>query len=475
MTDIRQWMTDTALLGKTFGNESWAAWRALLAGFDGLELSDEEATTFRSLTTREPPRTALDELWLVVGRRGGKSIASSLLTVVPAVTFEPAGRLAAGEIATCMLVAADRQQARTCFRYVRGLLHSCPMLERMIKRERSNSIELKNRTHIEVATASFRSIRSYTTLVAVLDEIAFWFSDGARPDAEIVSALRPGLGTLGGRLIGLSSPYARRGVLWETYRQHYGKDGPILVAKAPTQRLNPTFPRHVIDKALANDEPRARAEYLAEFRTDVETFVPREVVEACVEPGCRELGPLSKHRYFAFVDPSGGSSDSMTLAIAHNEDGVGVLDAVRERRPPFSPEAVVEEFSELMRSYRLSSVMGDRYAGEWPRERFREHGIHYRLADRTKSQYYSALLPILNSGKAQLLDNDRLVNQLILLERRVSRGGKDSIDHPPKCHDDVANAVAGALVGVTAWHRTPWGVVGYLDGPKLLPPAQRVS
>ena len=163
----------------------------------------------------------------------------------------------------------------------------------------------------------------------------------------------------------------------------------------------------------------------------------------------------------------------MTLAIAHNEGGVGVLDAVRERRPPFSPEAVVEEFSELIRSYHSSSVMGDRYAGEWPRERFREHGIHYRVADRTKSQYYSALLPILNSVKARLLDNDRLVNQLILLERRVSRGGKDSIDHPPKCHDDVANAVAGALVGVTAWHRPSWGVVGYLGGPKLPPPSER--
>jgi hypothetical protein len=32
------------------------------------------------------------------------------------------------------------------------------------------------------------------------------------------------------------------------------------------------------------------------------------------------------------------------------------------------------------------------------------------------------------------------------LERRTARGGKDSIDHSPGQHDDVANAVAGALV-----------------------------
>ena len=36
--------------------------------------------------------------------------------------------------------------------------------------------------------------------------------------------------------------------------------------------------------------------------------------------------------------------------------------------------------------------------------------------------------------------------QLCSLERRTARGGKDSIDHSPGMHDDIANAVAGALV-----------------------------
>src|SRR5690606_23900498 len=149
-------------------------------------------------------------------------------------------------------------------------------------------IELTTRVCIEVHTASFRTVRGYTLLAAILDEIAFWQSDGANPDSEIIAALRPGLGTLGGRLIALSSPYARRGELWNVYRQHFGKDGPILVAQAPTRALNPTFPQAIIDRALAEDEPKARAEYGAEFRSDVETFVLREAVEACVEPGCIE-------------------------------------------------------------------------------------------------------------------------------------------------------------------------------------------
>ena len=58
--------------------------------------------------------------------------------------------------------------------------------------------------------------------------------------------------------------------------------------------------------------------------------------------------------YSAFVDPSGGSADSMTLAIGHRQDDVAVLDAVRERRPPFSPEDVVADFAALLKSMKLS-------------------------------------------------------------------------------------------------------------------------
>ena len=57
----------------------------------------------------------------------------------------------------------------------------------------------------------------------------------------------------------------------------------------------------------------------------------------------------------------------MTLAIGHSEDGVVVLDALRERKPPFSPDDVMLEFAQLLKTYRITKIQGDRYAGEWPR------------------------------------------------------------------------------------------------------------
>jgi hypothetical protein len=151
--------------------------------------------------------------------------------------------------------------------------------------------------------------------------------------------------------------------------------------------------------------------------------------------------------YQAFADPSGGSSDSMTVAVAHRDsDGIAILDAIREFRPPFSPEAVVVEIAALLKSYKIARVTGDRYGGEWPRERFSKSGITYDISDRPKSDIYRDSLPLLNSGKLELLDHKRLASQLVGLERRTARGGRDSIDHGPGAHDDLANAALGALL-----------------------------
>jgi hypothetical protein len=155
--------------------------------------------------------------------------------------------------------------------------------------------------------------------------------------------------------------------------------------------------------------------------------------------------------YRAFVDVAGGSgADSMTLAVAHAEPrgdaSVAMLDLLREVRPPFSPEATVAEFAMVLRTYGVAEVVGDRYAGDWPREQFRRHGIEYVPSTRSKSDIYREVLPLINAGRVELLDHERLLQQLASLERRVARGGRDTVDHAPGSHDDVANAVCGALL-----------------------------
>jgi hypothetical protein len=124
-----------------------------------------------------------------------------------------------------------------------------------------------------------------------------------------------------------------------------------------------------------------------------------------------------------------------------------------------SPEATVEEFVALLKPYRVREVYGDRYSEELIRERFRSHGVDYVVSRWTRSDLYVELLPLLTSRRARLLDDKRFVTQLLSLERRTGSSGRDAISHPRDGHDDVANAVAGALVHVS--RRGQLGFEGY--------------
>ena len=310
---------------------------------------------------------------------------------------------------------------------------------------------------IEIHTASFRTVRGYTVVGAILDELAFFpTDDAAEPDREILAAIRPAMATIpNAMMLCLSSPYARKGALYEAHKRHYGREGNSLVIQAATRALNPTVPREVIDRAYSEDEASARAEYGAEFRIDVEAFVSREALEACVVPGRRELLRLPGERYTAFLDFEGGSgSDSATLAVAHEERRAGqkliVLDAVREVRPPFSPQQVCHDFAAVLQSYGATWATADRYAGDFPVEGMLRYGVTLKPSNKTKSDIYKEFLPLLNSGGVELLDIPRLHSQIFGLERRVARGGRDSIDHPRGGHDDLANAACGAVVTATA-------------------------
>jgi hypothetical protein len=448
--NIREALNDERLFGGVLRDKAtWAAWRAFLGAFFGLPLSDPEADTFRRCTGRELPTGAFSEGWLVCGRHSGKSFLMGLVAVFLACFRSYLQYLGPGERATIMIVAADRKQARVVMRYIKGLL-AIPMLARLVEREAAESIDLAGQVTIEVMTSNFRNVRGYTIAAALLDEVSFWpTEDSATPDVETIASIRPAMATIPNAvLLCASSPYARRGALWEAFRRYYGQDDKaVLVWRAPTRTMNPTLPQRVIDEAMERDPAYAAAEYGAEFRVDVETFIPREVVESATRIGRYELPFASGNPYVAFTDPSGGVSDSMTHCIAHFDRKTErtIIDLAHERKAPFSPDQTVIEFAQTLKSYHVVKVVGDRYAGEWCRERFREAGITYELAEKAKSDLYRDALPRFTTGRVELPDSPRLVNQLCSLERRTARGGRDSIDHPPGGRDDVANAVCGAI------------------------------
>jgi hypothetical protein len=378
----------------------------------------------------------------------------------------PQVKLAPGEVGVVALMAVDRDTARVLLEYIRHIIEASPILRRMVSESLSQEIRLKNRRLIQVMTASAASVRGRTYLACVLDELAFFRnSEGLANDAEVVRSLRPGLATTGGKLVGLSSPYARSGLLWEVYRRYHGQGGDVLVWQAPTLTMNPTLNPELIARDLEADPEAAQSEWLAEFRSDLETFISLEALQAVVVSGRHELPPQTGVHYTAFVDPSGGRGDAAALAIAHTEGENVVLDLARRWPAPHNPQSVIREMAEALRAYGVRRVVGDRYAGEWPRQEFMKHQIGYDPAPQDKSRIYLDFLPLVLSGRVQLLDIRQLFSELRNLVRRPRSGGRDLVDHPPRGSDDLANAAAGACTLAGAGLVRPQSRVRWLGGP----------
>ena len=448
---LRQALSDPQLLGDVLSGPSWRNWRILLISSMGESLDADERVIFKQLTGRErEPEKRVEDFVGVIGRRGGKSRAISILvTYLAGLCRHP--MLVAGERGIILVIAPDMQQADIVLDYVEANFRHSPVLRSLIEVRNQRELRLTNKITVEVRASDFRRLRGPTFIAVVGDESAFWMSENSsNPDSEILNAVRPGLATTRGPCFLISSPYARRGELWNLYNKNYGPNGDplVLVAQAASRTMNPSLAQAVVDRAVERDAASAAAEYGANFRTDIEGFVNLEAVRACVSVGVFERAPQRGINYVGFVDPSGGSQDSFSLAIAHNQTTKNTItiDCLREQRPPFSPEQAVLEFSNLLKSYGISKIQGDRFGGVWPVEMFGKVGIIYEQSAKPKSDLYLDLLPLVNSCRIELLDNAKLINQLVGLERRTSRSGRDSIDHSPGCHDDVANSCAGVAV-----------------------------
>jgi hypothetical protein len=214
--------------------------------------------------------------------------------------------------------------------------------------------------------------------------------------------------------------------------------------------MNPTLTPERLERERRLDPQRFAREYEAEFSEDVDTFLPAAWVEAAIARGRHELPPRDGVRYVAAVDPSGGAADAFTLAIVHPEGGNAdrriVQDVMRSWAPSRASTVdlagVVKEIADILKRYRVSRVVGDRYAGQWVRQTFQRFGIRYDDPPFDRSAAYVEAEPLFAQGRIEILDDETLSRELRNLERRPRPGGKPLIDHPRGGHDDHANALA---------------------------------
>jgi hypothetical protein len=435
------------------GTDTWSGWKAVLKAMDALPMTVDEIEFFKSIAGgREPPRRPVSELNAVCARRTGKDSVASAIAARAAALFDQQDRLRPGERAQVLCLACDRDQAKIVFGYIKSYFDGIPRLKAMVIRETASTLELNNSVDITVATNSFRSVRGKPVFLAILDEAAFMRSEtSASPDVELYAALKPALLTIqGSRIVIISSPYRKNGLLWDRYQKLFGKnDDNTLVIQASIRELNPTISQETIDAEIEADPAAAVSEILGRFRDDIGALMTIEMIESAVDKGVMVRPPQKAFAYHCGVDPSGGVSDSFVAAISHAEkDDKVVLDALLEIKAPFDPDAAVKQAADLIKSYGIKRCTGDRYSAQFVVSAFAKHGVRYVHSERDRSKIYADVLPLFTSGRARLLDTPkgRLVIQYAGLQRETTSMGRDKIDHGPGQEDDLANAASLSMV-----------------------------
>jgi hypothetical protein len=437
--------------------ETWVPWMAAWSTIYGLPLTEDELKLFQQCTGRQKPRPeGYTEAFFVCGRQSGKSKTAALLTVFEAIFGGWESRVGPGDRYWFFVIATDKAQAGVIFSYVKAMLDQFRDKKKkrktdedpLIERETQDELWLRNGAVIAIKTASYRALRGFRVAQAVLDEMAFLRDErSANPDSEIVASLLPAM-IPGGRLLGISTPFAKFGLLWELFHAHYGvEDSDQLIWRAPTRVMNPTYLQSWIDKLMRRDKVLYTAEFEAEFRDDVGEFIPESLVNAFCTAS--PAGPEAGRKYCGFIDPSGGRVDSFTLGISHVWEGRVHLDFLAETEAPFdSPDAVVERYAGILRHYGVTEIVSDQHAKDWVKDSFRRYNINVVFSDLSTSDLFLEFQPRLSSGQLVLLNDARLRLQLRQLERRAQPGGREAISHPQfqGYHDDLAAAAAGACV-----------------------------
>ena len=365
LISMREALSDPDVLGNAMIGPSWLGWRALLIASMGEPLNDAERQAFQKLTGRDrEPLEIVEELIAVVGRRGGKTLAGAVLLVYLGCLVDWSGVLNIGERGVALFIAQNQKQAGVAFNYAAGIITASPMLNGMVVNKTAETIELNNSVMLEVRPASFRGLRGVTAVAILADECAFWYSEGANTDAEILGAVRPSLATTGGLLAIFSSPYAAKGELHTLYSENFGAGGDpkLLVAQGASRDLNPLLSKRVVERALSRDPVGASAEYLAKFRQDVTGFISRELLQGAVDQGVTSRPPSPLHQYFCFADAASGiaasgDGDRFACAVGHLDDaGVVVIDHAQIWHPPFDASAITKEVAEIAKRYNCEVV-----------------------------------------------------------------------------------------------------------------------
>ena len=377
-----------------------------------------------------------DRKVFVSGRRVGKSRTAAWLALWKAVTFEQV---------EVLLTAKAQRQSMELFNQVQAEMRNSNIPEDQwgVVRSTRTEINFDNGSRI-IALPVGRdgsNIRGYggPENMIIVDEAAFI------DDAIFQQVLLPMMAVGGGTFILLSTPFGKKGFLYEK-----SNDPKWYTQQVPTS-ANPLIDDEFIKEQKENlTVMQFKQEILGQFEENADSFFQRDEILSCTE----EVVTKSDDVTYLGVDlASTGGDESVYVCL---DDEGNVFDIEHTSEKPMTD--AMGRIRELDSYYNFSQIMVDSTSlGQGTVDQVKE-GLGqkvsgFKFTNEKKQDLYNTLkneiqkenvtIPYI-PGKNDQAGN-KLVNQCLDLEFSFTSSGKMRIEHPPGGHDDFSDAFALAV------------------------------
>lgn len=471
--------------------------------FELTESSFTEVELYEFYTGREYDPNTLDrisDINLVVGRRGSKTLSSSVLAIWKCIEMDWKELLGKNPVATILVMSHTKEFSDEIIDLIRTLIEESPILSRLIdtkKKNTASTINLKvpffnektkrirySRVRIRTNAASSKSSRGSACPVIICDEIAFWGSDpnSKETDTEIIRAVKPSMAQFDGfdMMIKLSSPNIKQGVLYDTYKKYgAGKTtSNVVVLQSPSWMFNDRIPKNRFYLDFDDDKDNFDREFRANFTDSISTFITPESIDKCVHKGITFLPPEARSvdiTYFAAIDAA-FKKDRFTFSLMGSKEG-RITQYIAKgwegtKKKPIKAFEIAEYISGVSKEYALDKVVADQFAFQPLKEIFGTFNVTLEentFTNTYKKKIYYNLKNLIHSNTVDLLDHKLTATELKQLQVEQSSTGTVTIGHPVGGSDDFADSLA-----VSCYHAmegkvlTEFGIAGIDEAQSLV-------
>ena len=400
---------------------------------------------------------------LICGVRSGKSFLAACAAIRGCLTVSLA-QLKRHEVARFAIVAPTVDNANATFRILAGIVSESPVLSRLVQKQVDGELLLRRldgRIVEIVVVAAHRgaiTLRSRWLLGFCIEEVAGF---GIEVQGAVVTGeelLRAGEPRLlpGAQGWIISSPFGPQGLLWEFYKDHFGKPGRVLVVHAPTLAMNPSFDPAQVEAVRRRDPDTAAREYDAQWLDASTSLLTGAAVDRCSRRSPLVVPYERGHDYFAFIDPA-TRGNAFTLIIATRAKRQGLLKTVvvlarqwvGSKTAPLSPKRVLAEIVDICRPYKVDMAYTDQHAADAYRDIATDLGFTLVIDTITlekKNELYQTLALAFADERIEV-PADPVVRADLLSIRKIATQSSVRFDLPvtaDKRHADYCQPIAMA-------------------------------